>query len=246
MYVVVAPLGGAARSGPRRRDRCAGTAGSIRRRRSGSRRCLRRSRSTRMPKYSSYSRSGLALRLAVPRQVEQGCEVGEHEPTTRSQQAGRLREGAVGVAERHRAVVAEHDVERPRHAAAPPRPSRRRAGMSTPCSICSRRACRSWARDWSSPTGRAPARASATDHCAAPHPYSRTSRPTTSPSAWRSASGMRQTPQARRRAIEVRLVDGLVSVGVARPRSRGCAARATSRRRAAGELDQEVGDGLRA
>ena len=71
--------------------------------------------------------------------------------------------------------------------------------------------------------GRAPRRASAIDHCAAPQPYSSTSAPSTSPSAPTSSSGMRHTPHASGRAVEQRPVGRLVVVGVGVPERRGCA-----------------------
>ena len=87
-------------------------AGSTRRTASGSRRCRRRSRSTRIPKYGSCRCRVWRAASSVPGHVEQRAGVREHEPAPGPQQPRRLGDRPVGVAERHRAVVAEHDVER--------------------------------------------------------------------------------------------------------------------------------------
>src|SRR2546421_1920341 len=53
-----------------------------------------------------------ALALEVPGEVRPRRRVREHQPTAGAQQTCRLGDGPVGVAERHRAVVAEDDIER--------------------------------------------------------------------------------------------------------------------------------------
>ena len=115
--------------------------------------------------------------------------VAEREQAAGTKQPRDLGHGPVGVGERHRAVVAEDDVERrvrERHVFGAGLDEREVDARS----VISSRACSSCRAETSSPTIRAPRCASAIDHWAAPHPNSRTSRPATSPRICSSASGI--------------------------------------------------------
>ena len=94
------------------------------------------------------------------------------------------------------------------------------SGKSAPAA----RACSSCRAELSRPMQRAPRRASAIDHWAAPQPSSSTSLPTTSPRIRSSASGSCQTPTPRRRRCARRSGPG--SRLRRGPRTRGCARRA--------------------
>ena len=135
----------------------------------------------------------------------------------RAQHACHFGKRAFGVAEAHRAVVAEHDVERVRPRTAASRRSRARVARARrgPRSVT---ACAGVApRDRSRPVARAPARASAADHCAPPQPSSNMSWSRTSPSTPSSDSGRRHAPHASGRGGEVGAVDFLVRVRVRIP-----------------------------
>ena len=67
-------------------------------------------------------------------------------------------------------------------------------GNSNPCSACIRRAVSSCAGVTSTPTGRAPPRASHAETYAVPQPSSTTSRPDTSPSVSSERSGIAHFP----------------------------------------------------
>src|SRR4051794_10283317 len=69
------------------------------------------------------------------------------------------------------------------------------SGNSSPVCACMRRAVSSCAGVGSTPTGRAPCFASRAEKYAVPQPSSTTSRPSTSPSTPRLASGIPKTPQ---------------------------------------------------
>ena len=138
-------------------------------------------------------RRGLVVRVA---EDEQRRVAEEHEPSAGPQQPRRLGDPAVRVDPDRRAVLRERRGRSSRRAgrSRPRRP--RRAGTRVPVSPCMRRAVSSCAGVMSTPTGRAPRRASHEEKYAVPQPSSTTSSPSTSPSTPTSDSGTSQMPHS--------------------------------------------------
>src|SRR4051794_18043930 len=85
------------------------------------------------------------------------------------------------------------------------------SGNSSPVCACMRRAVSSCAGVGSTPTGRAPRRASRAEKYAVPQPSSTTSRPSTSPRQAICDSGMPKTPQRISPSLQCRSADGPVN-----------------------------------
>src|SRR6476469_7445932 len=85
------------------------------------------------------------------------------------------------------------------------------SGNSSPVCACMRRAVASCAGVGSTPTGRAPSRASRAEKYAVPQPSSTTSRPSTSPRQPICDSGMPKTPHWISPSLQCRSADGSVN-----------------------------------